>query len=249
MLRIGFSKKYFTLWDVIETTEFEQVEGVNLPFKLISFNYIQNLSMDEEQAKRKAIFKNVENFEIDFDLYGRNASFSKRQELFSKIPSNKSFFFEFGKHKGKQISLIDVDYLFWYYQETLNVNAKAILLKNGFVELNGQVVHYEHAQKISLRELVINEIEGKTELEVEVLSNIDFSSKRFRFAIKDEVFEGVYTDEIKTLEYKGFFYGMPLVKGKAKRIKNKKAKINIVKKRDGKFDAGVYEINQIEILK
>lgn len=205
MLRIGFSKKYFTLWDVIETTEFEQVEGVNLPFKLISFNYLQNLSMDEEQAKRKAIFKNVENFEIDFDLYGRNASFSKRQELFSKIPSNKSFFFEFGKYKGKQISLIDVDYLFWYYQETLNVNAKAILLKNGFVELNGQVVHYEHAQKISLRELVINEIEGKTELEVEVLSNIDFSSKRFRFAIKDEVFHGVYSEEIKVLDYNGFF--------------------------------------------
>lgn len=248
MLRIGFSKKYFTLWDVIETTEFEQVEGVNLPFKLISFNYLQNLSMDEEQAKRKAIFKNVENFEIDFDLYGRNASFSKRQELFSKIPSNKSFFFEFGKYKGKQISLIDVDYLFWYYQETLNVNAKAILLKNGFVEINGQVVHYEHGLKISLRELIIEEIEGKTELEVEVLSNIDFSSKRFRFAIKDEVFHGVYSEEIKVLDYNGFFYGLPLIKGKAKRIKNKKAKINIVKKRDGKFDAGVYEINKIEIL-
>ena len=165
MIRIGFSKKYFTLWDVIETTEFEQVEGVNLPFKLISFNYLQILSMDEEQAKRKAIFKNVENFEIDFDLYGRNASFSKRQELFSKIPSDKSFFFEFGRLKGQKIQdCNDFDYLFWYFQETQNEPSKNRLIENGFEEIDGQVVHAEHAKKIKLRDLVVAEIADKDEI-------------------------------------------------------------------------------------
>ena len=161
MIRIGFSKKYFTLWDVIETTEFEQVEGVNLPFKLISFNYLQNLSMDEEQAKRKAIFKNVENFEIDFDLYGRNASFSKRQELFSKIPSDKSFFFEFGRLKGQKIQdCNDFDYLFWFFNESQNIHAKARLLENGFEEIDGQVVHAEHAKKI--QQSKINKMQNET---------------------------------------------------------------------------------------
>ena len=68
MIQIGFSKKYFTLWDVQETTEFQRIDGLNLPYQKISYCYLQNLSMNESEAKRKAIFKGVENFEIDFHL-------------------------------------------------------------------------------------------------------------------------------------------------------------------------------------
>lgn len=45
--------------------------------------------MDENEAKRKAIFKGVENFEIDHDLFGRNASFFHKKNFFQKyLPTN-----------------------------------------------------------------------------------------------------------------------------------------------------------------
>ena len=243
MLRIGFSTKYFTLWDVKETTEFQRIDGLNLPYQKISYCYIQNLSMDENEAKRKAIFKGVENFEIDHDLFGRNASFFHKKELFSKIPSDKSYFFEFGKFQGEPIkNCTDFDYLFWFFNESQNIHAKAILLENGFVEFEGQVVHAEHAKKIKLRGLVVNEIKEKKEIEVEVLSNLN-SENELRFEFKNEVFFGVWNVNSKGYIYQGHEYFLPIIGGKPKRVKNKPVKVKI-----GDFNAGIYQINELTIL-
>ena len=244
MLRIGFSTKYFTLWDVQETIEWTSVGGLNLPYQKISYCYIQNLSMDENEAKRKAIFKGVENFEIDHDLFGRNASFFHKKELFSKIPSDKSYFFEFGKFQGEPIkNCTDFDYLFWFFNESQNIHAKAILLENGFVEFEGQVVHAEHAKKIKLRDLVFNEIKEKKEVEVEILSNLAFENG-FMFSFKNEVLNGIYLGEKKKMFYNGFTYYLPIIDGKAKRFKGKTAKLTI-EKINGDWS---FEINKIEIL-
>ena len=245
MLRIGFSKKYFTLWDVQETTEFQRIDGLNLPYQKISYCYLQNLSMNESEAKRKAIFKGVENFEIDFDLYGRNASFFHKKELFSKIPSDKSYFFEFGKFQGEPIkNCTDFDYLFWFFNESQNIHAKAILLENGFFEFEGQIVHAEHAKKIKLRDLVFNEIKEKKEVEVEILSNLAFENG-FMFSFKNEVLNGIYLGEKKEMFYNGFTYYLPIIEGKAKRFKGKTAKLKIEK-----FDEvlNTFKIEKIEIL-
>ena len=244
MLRIGFSTKYFTLWDVQETIEWTSVGGLNLPYQKISYCYIQNLSMDENEAKRKAIFKGVENFEIDHDLFGRNASFFHKKELFSKIPSDKSYFFEFGKFQGEPIkNCTDFDYLFWFFNESQNIHAKAILLENGFVEFEGQVVHAEHAKKIKLRDLVFNEIKEKKEVEVEIISNLAFENG-FMFSFKNEVLNGIYLGEKKEMFYNGFTYYLPIIEGKAKRFKGKTAKLTI-EKINGDWS---FEINKIEIL-
>ena len=244
MLRIGFSTKYFTLWDVKETTEFQRIEGLNLPYQKISYCYVQNLSMDETEAKRKAIFKGVENFEIDFDLYGRNASFETRKELFSKIPSDKSFFFEFGKFKGQAIKdCNDIDYLFWFFNESQNIHAKARLLENGFEDVEGQVVHAEHTKKIKLRDLVFSELKSKKEIQVEILSNLD-ENGCFRFSFKNEVLCGGFFGMKKQMFYNGFTYFLPIIDGKAKRFKGKTAKLTI-EKINGDWS---FEINKIEIL-
>ena len=243
MLRIGFSKKYFTLWDVQETTEFQRIDGLNLPYQKISYCYLQNLSMNESEAKRKAIFKGVENFEIDFDLYGRNASFVTRKELFSKIPSDKSFFFEFGRLKGQKIQdCNDFDYLFWYFQETQNEPSKNRLLENGFEEIDGQIVHAEHAKKIKLRDLVVAEIADKDEIEVIILSNLNYENE-LRFEFKNEVFFGCWNENSKGYIYQGIEYFLPIIGGKPKRVKNKPVKVKI-----GDFKAGVYQIKELNIL-
>ena len=243
MLRIGFSKKYFTLWDVQETIEWTSVGGLNLPYQKISYCYLQNLSMNESEAKRKAIFKGVENFEIDFDLYGRNASFVTRKELFSKIPSDKSFFFEFGRLKGQKIQdCNDFDYLFWFFNESQNIHAKARLLENGFEDFEGQVVHAEHAKKIKLRDLVVAEIADKDEIEVIVLSNLNCENE-LRFEFKNEVFFGCWNESSKGYIYQGIEYFLPIIGGKPKRVKNKPVKVKI-----GDFKAGVYQIKELNIL-
>ena len=229
MLRIGFSNKFFTLWDVKETIEWTSVGGFNLPYQKISYCYIQNLSMDENEAKRKAIFKGVENFEIDKDLFGRNASFFHKKELFSKIPSDKSYFFEFGKFQGEPIkNCTDFDYLFWYFNESQNIHAKAILLENGFVEIDGQILHAEHAKKIKLRNLVFKELEGKEEVQVEILSNID-GNNCFRFSYKNEVLWGGFQGQTKAMFYNGITYYLPVIDGKAKKIKGKIVTLKIEK--------------------
>ena len=243
MIRIGFSKKYFTLWDVQETTEFQRIDGLNLPYQKISYCYIQNLSMDENEAKRKAIFKGVENFDVDTDLRGRNASFYHTKELFSKIPSDKSFFFEFGRLKGQKIQdCNDFDYLFWYFQETQNEPSKNCLLENGFEEIDGQIVHAEHAKKIKLRDLVVAEIADKDEIEVIVLSNLNCENE-LRFEFKNEVFFGCWNENSKGYIYQGIEYFLPIIGGKPKRVKNKPVKVKI-----GDFKAGVYQIKELNIL-
>lgn len=243
MLRIGFSNKYFTLWDVTTTTEFKNFDGLHLPYQKTYFHYLQNLSMDEKEAKRKAIFKGVENFDVDTDLRGRNASFYHTKELFSKIPSDKSYFFEFGRLKGQKIQdCNDFDYLFWFFNESQNIHAKARLLENGFEDFEGQVVHAEHAKKIKLRDLVVKEIEDKDEIEVIILSNLNCENE-LRFEFKNEVFFGVWNVCSKGYIYQGHEYFLPIIGGKPKRVKNKPVKVKI-----GDFKAGVYQINELTIL-
>ena len=244
MLRIGFSNKYFTLWDVTTTTEFKSFDGLHLPYQKTYFHYLQNLSMDEKEAKRKAIFKGVENFEIDHDLFGRNASFFHKKELFSKIPSDKSYFFEFGRKKGEKIQdCDDFDYLFWFFNESQNIHAKARLLENGFEDFEGQVVHAEHAKKIKLRNLVFSELKSKKEIQVEILSNLN-EHGYFRFSFKNEVLWGGFFGMKKQMFYNGITYFLPIIDGKAKRFKGKTAKLTI-EKINGDW---TFEINKIEIL-
>ena len=132
MKRIGFSKKYFTLWKVAEELEWEELEGVNLPYLKTDLQFIKNLSFDEMTAKRKAIFEGVENYEIDFGLCSPKYLEKKEIDL-------DEIFFEFCNHRKE--------------------SDKKILLENGFKDIDGQVVFPEHAKKIKQSKIkkMINE--------------------------------------------------------------------------------------------
>jgi hypothetical protein len=49
MLQIGFSTKYFTLWDVQNQTEYSGSEG-QYSYNVTRFTYLQNLSLVEETS-------------------------------------------------------------------------------------------------------------------------------------------------------------------------------------------------------
>ena len=155
MKRIGFSKKYFTLWKVAEELEWEELEGVNLPYLKKDLQFIKNLSFDERTAKRKSIFEGVENYEVDFGLCSPKYLEKKEIDL-------DEIFFEFCKHRKE--------------------SDKKILLENGFQDIDGQVIFPEHAKKI--KQSKINKMQNetmfseKTILELQLLNISMYEAER-----------------------------------------------------------------------
>lgn len=76
-LRIGFTRKYFTLWNVTDPYK-KYVDKYNY-YMHVDYQYLRNLSMDESKAIEKAKAAGCVDLVPDHDLYGRSArSFSKR---------------------------------------------------------------------------------------------------------------------------------------------------------------------------
>jgi hypothetical protein len=188
MFRIGFSKKYFTLWKVVEKKDWTKIDGINIPFKKVTKQFIKNLSSDEMAAKRKAIFEGVENFEIDLSLCG--IKFLIKQYL-SK--SDDELFFEFCESRSEIL--------------------RGILLHKGFVDIDGQIVYPEHFKKIineysmktnqetiqeftekikeikALREEIKKERLLECEFEIGEKVNV-YSKIGFRYSVDDRLFVG-----------------------------------------------------------
>ena len=246
MLRIGFSTKYFTLWNVDTRTEWKTIDGFNFPYQVTYFNYIQNLSMTEEDAIKKAILHGCENLEIDAELYGRNSSWSKQRELFSRIPSNLSYFFEFGKYSGKPIKdTNDSQYLFWYFQETGNIHCKNRLLSEfGFAEFEGQLIQKEQLENIIRRDSIIDKGIQDGKIFGKMVGNLD--SQGFGILeVEENVILHLKFDEFKVCEYNGHRFGLPVKNGKGKRVKGQILQIGLGKH----FGNGEFIVNSFEIIK
>lgn len=217
MLRIGFSRKYFTLWDVTSENVYSTApngqhykSGINT-----RFTYYQNLSMDKDKAIEKAKAKGCTDLEPDTDLYGQNRSFVRKQIIKYSYPDNQ---FKFGKYQGQDIDKSDdVNYLGWYFGQTNNDVAKKRLLEldKNLVEFRGDLITKEDFERILLAEENQFKLKTTGELEVTFEKNIDFDGNIF--------VEGVYLQfpEVKEQYYNGFNYYLPAFNGKGKRIKNK----------------------------
>lgn len=250
MLRIGFANKYFTLWNVDERTEYRDAGGVFLPFQKIYFHYIKNLAMDEKKAKTKAIFEGVEDFNVDHDLRGKTSSFSSERAMFSKMPTDKSPFFEFGKYSGQKITAVeDRQYLFWYYQESQNIHCRRRLLDEfGFKEWNDQIVEPELFEQMEYRNYVRSEILETGEGIGRLISNLDENGVG-RVEFNEEIFF-VKFPEFGLNSYRGFDYYVPMKDGKQKRIKGKflHFKINGFNLNESHFEIAEFEVLKKQII-
>ncbi len=217
MLRIGFSTKYFTLWDVTSDDVYSTAangtyyhSGVNT-----RFTYHQNLSLDKDKAITKAKSMGCTDLEPDTDLYGRNRSFARSTVIPYVYPDNQ---FKFGKYVGTEISESnDVSYLDWYFGQTDNSIAKKRLLEldKNLMEFRNKLITLEDFERII--ECEKNEFKLRTtgEMEVTFEKNVDYDGTIRVNGIYFQ-FEGVSEQY-----YNGFSYYLPKVNGKGKRIKNK----------------------------
>lgn len=250
MLKIGFSNKYFTLWNVETTTEFTNVGGFALPYQRTVYCYLKNLSMTEEEALKKASFLGCEDLDVDVELYGRNASFDKKREMFSRIPSDKSFFFEFGKIKDTKIQdCNDSDYLFWYLNETQNIHCRERLIAEfGFVDFNGQLVHQEHATVLIKRERIIQQVLQDGRVFGVMVGNLsEYGGGSIE--VEENVVLGIRFNEFKVCDYNGHKYGLPVKNGKGKRVKGHSIEV-VVNNHDGNgnFDVVSFEVFKNQII-
>ena len=239
MKAIGFANKYYTLWEVTSKV----IESKYSKSTFMTCTYLKNISMDIDKVK--ALYPGLE---IDESLNGHSCTFEYAKEQ-KEINTDK---FNFGKYEGNLIpECTDNSYLCWFFDNCdgeRKQNVEARLVELGFVVKDDIIFTQE---EIAKEEQIEKMLSNKEELEVVFNKNLNIE-----FDSSDKCY-GVYRNEdgilfkfndVKLNYYNGFEYGLPLVNGKAKRIKNKTIKIKDYKYEITKYDK-IVEVKDFIIMK
>ena len=220
---IGFANKFYTLWDVTSKV----VESKYSKDILVTNAYIKNISMDIDKVKE--LYPGVE---IDESLRGHSCTFEYIKEQ-KEINTDK---FNFGKYEGKLISeCTDKNYLCWLFDNCdgeRKQNVEARLIELGFVIKDDIIFTQEEIEILFNRNLSIES---------------DNSNKCYGVYRNEDGILFKFND-VKINYYNGFEYGLSLVNGKAKRIKNKTIKIKDYKYEITKYDT-IVEVLDFAIVK
>lgn len=227
MLTIGFAKDYYTLWSVTSVERYDSY--TKQTYLRTTYNYIQNLSLNLDQAKEKVIALSEE-YEVDLTLKGESRNYWTERMIKASDP----WFFTFGKLVGQDIrTSLDV----WQLQRAMKEEAgmrRKVYARRRLIEL-GELVKYKWEEK-TLNFKYINEEESemcvqmivrnycpiKLKEAIEKKKNLDSKSdhyyeqgKRIQLTlklVKESYFETQYgvvyiqlleTEDGKIVKYKG----------------------------------------------
>lgn len=228
--KIGFAGTFYTLWNV--QTESIYLTDINGQSYLAGvkghFNYIKNISTDLEKAK--ALHPDLE---VDEDLYGRNKSWSdfKRADRVNENPHIMTF----GKYINRDISELieqDFDYILWMLDSKYEYSDNGNFAKNHpkVIEHFRQIEEAEN-EKERLHTELYNKVLADGEITIVLEKNLSVGDGYAYYSHKENGtslelnFEG---GTWKEMEYGGFTYGLPTLKGKAKRTKGKSVTLTVV---------------------
>lgn len=247
---IGFTNKYYTLWTMTE--DFKPL-GNGRTYVVQHFTYIQNISMDRETAFKK--YPGVEYME---GLRGKSHSFDYENEVWDNVDT-----FRFGKYQYSKIDEInDLDYTAWYWEQIYGDHREYVseYLKNhGYEIRTHNWISYDGMEKTNEYLMSPEDLE----IEREDIKNYNITKEKVQ---NNEVLtfvpnmnltdEGEYRDgniiyhfpEVKENYYNDWIYYTPVLKGKAKRFKNRTV---IVKSYsfEEKTDYILVNVNDFEIVK
>ena len=216
MIAIGFANKFYTLWEISEDS---QTIGNGCRVVVTHHTYIKNISFDKETALAKypdAVFNE--------GLKGKTSSWdSAPKEIWDNVDT-----FRFGKFKYEKIdSKADNNYLEWYWNQVYDEHKEYVgsVLKSRGYEIrtwgdNNQ--YLMDPESLEREKFELYELNKKIE-EVSTGNPINL------FITCNPNDEGYYRDgnvvyhfqEVKENWYAGCPYYIPVLKGKAKRVKNK----------------------------
>lgn len=228
---IGFANKFFTLWSI--ETEPVYTTDSNGKFWLTGYNtryiYHKNISFDLDKAK--SLYPKLE---VHEDLRGKTASWTteNKEDLCPQI-------MKFGKYYGEDINELleqDFQYLIWICENKQYTS-------NGDYAKNLPKVQAYFKAIEDARNKLINDRNNAFE-ELLNAGSYEFVAER-NLKIDDE-FAYIYVNEgdlcvtfkfeqgtFTRNEYNGFVYGLPIVKGKAKRMKGKTIRLEFVEDKTG----------------
>lgn len=215
MLAIGFTNKYYTLWDIQVTDNYNQNERgqITMQYTTVAYTYLSNLSIDLTKAQEKAKMRGCQNLEPDNDLYGRNKSwdFTKKEIVKESLENCE---------RDELIMLCCANRT----ENTTEVRRKAVqvlLDKNLCQKVNNIITVSEHVDKMKQyfqeKQTLLNlEIPKKLTIQGNPTNEGFISSGDFTLKFAN----------LKENYYKGIPYYLPVDKnGKSKRVKNKNIEI------------------------
>lgn len=227
MKTIGFANQYYTLWNV--TKSIVAVNQIADAFyEVTNFEYIKNLSRDLGKAIDKAGTNN-----IDLNLKGTN-TYQVRSEI--KVDAK---YFPYGK---LAYTLISESEDIWQLKRLANekkhiLNAETAqkrLVELGFIFFEGEFKSEKEIENI----LAERQSNDNDKIEINSIcqkGTIDFVADR-NFSLtynSDDEIEAEYSvligstpiyfylTSFKKMSYNGYDYALPLIDGKAKKIKGK----------------------------
>ena len=224
MYTIGFTTKFYTLWDVT-VEHFTNAYGRK--GERVTANYIKNISMDEQAARAK-----YPDAPVDLGLRG-HSSFCRTK--WEPLPSDV---FPCGMYMGKPIAdCTDFGYLYWSVDTNMLCGesrdiAVAVLLGSGqYGQYDDMILPMDRVNDLLAQDAARDEIAAAIDINgcVELLnvSNIkDWDENGFGSETGVDRVNLIWDRAaIERFEYNGWEYFLPVKGGKAKRIKGKKLRI------------------------
>lgn len=217
---IGFANKFYTLWNVTEET---RPLGNGCNYVITHFTFIKNVSFDKETALKK-----YPKAKLDESLRGHTVSFNTEKKVWDNVNT-----FRFGKYFGQKIEEVDdINYIAWYWGSDINWDHKEfvgeVLKKHGY-----EIHDYTgcSGQYLVSPEQIIERQKAQEKFNKSL--NMAKNGETFEFVAEyslneyGEYREGdvIFEFPFKLNYYQGYEYGLPLLNGKAKRIKNKTIRV------------------------
>jgi len=207
MLKIGFANKYYTLWDVYDLNGYTH------------YDYQQNLSFNFEAAVKKTGTTDYDEF-----LRGESKSF-KIPKKYTDLGGNTII--DFGKYAGNTLNFIvqnDYSYFEWLMGSCQNKQLRTIIYNLPIIaekEKEKKQKEIEYYKEIA--NIPTFEIGSTVELTIKIETNLLFAAI-YETAIYRQNLENWLTvdllfPEVKKFWYRNKSYWLPVLNGKAKRIK------------------------------
>jgi len=249
---IGFANKFYTLWTIRKDDNFFQDAYGNARCvgSTIHYTYHKNISTDINKVKE--LFPNLEVYE---DLHGKSNSWSERKEdnnAFQNIMRN-------GKYTGHDLNLLvetDFDYVVWVATNLSNANAK---YAKEIPSVKSYLSQIEQAriENINFNMDLSHGLSADGFIEFEATSNLKVSSEYSYYTLEVEGVNITFyipCSMHKEMYYNGFSYGLPLIDGKAKKMKGKRVRFEFTKSCEGmehafsNEDLFHFQVTKIQIL-
>ena len=242
---IGFANKYYTLWEITEETRYL---GNGHRYVIVHNTFVKNISFDKETA-----FAKYPEAGFDETLRGKTHSWESKKEVWDNVDV-----FRFGKYKYDNIdSCSDTSYIEWYWNNIYDEHIDYVsnVLKNRGYEIRINT-YINHEGKVVNSEYLMNP--ENLEIECQNKEKLNNTINELATGNPIEIFiesnpndEGDYRDgdiiyhfqEVKENWYNGFNYYLPVLNGKAKRVKNKTI---IIKNYTYKLDNDIVTIEVLD---